>query len=124
MNTMHIHNPITPRAGIFLSAVLLVMPALCWFSVLMFVVFGQSYFMNEVVARIDSVSSLFTISILVGFPLFAIVLINLPNLDLMIERTNSIFQSRMKIKISAISKIVTLLSILLIISALLGSFRG
>ena len=119
---MHIRNPLTIRSGIFLSSVLLVMPLLCWFAVFMYVLFGQVYFMDHIFTKVAGISPFITLSILIGFPMLAMVVVNLGNMDLLLTKTNSVFRGSIKLNPGAFSGFLSLLSLLLVIVAVFVSF--
>lgn len=121
---IHIRQSLSKRSGLILSAIILTLPVFCWFSIFMYVVFGQSYFMDEIFSKIDSASSIITIFIMVGLPALAIFLINLPYIDLAMGRSNHAIEGKFRFDINSKTAFISGLSILLMIIAVLASFRN
>lgn len=121
---LHIHNPISKRTSIFLSSLLLLLPVFCWLSIFMYVVFHQTFLMDEIFAKIDRVSSLLTILIMVGLPALTVLVINLPYFELNFGKSNSNLEGKFRLKINSTTSLITGISILLVITAILASFRN
>ena len=121
---IHIRQSLSKRSSLILSAIILTLPVFCWFSIFMYVVFDQTYFMDEIFSKIDTASSLVTIFIMVGLPALAIFLINLPYIDFTMGRSNSALEGKFKFDINSKALFISSLSILLMIIAVLASFRN
>ena len=120
----HMHYPISKRTSLFLSSLFLLLPAFCWLSIFMHVVFHQNFLMDEVFAKIDGVSSLLTILILVGLPMLSILVINLPFLEINLGKSNSYLTGKFDLRLNSTSSLISVISILLVITAILASFRN
>ena len=80
--------------------------------------------MDEIFAKIDRVSSLLTILIMVGLPALTVLVINLPYFELNFGKSNSNLEGKFRLKINSTTSLITGISILLVITAILASFRN
>lgn len=121
---VHIHNPISKRTSLFVSSLLLLLPVFCWLSIFMYVVFHQTFLMDEIFVKINRVSSLLSILIMVGLPLLTILMINLPYFELNFGKSNSNLEGKFRLRMNSTSSLITGISVLLVITAILASFRN